>query len=177
MGGISNTITDNSNWIEFNLLLINDINSIRVSKYEYTATGSEITFTIPELIGQTILSFLRTQNYKVITSGSPIGAEVLFNNTSGAFTFASTNPLNTSEYITILAKANNVIIPYTPVDTIYTTVNTYNDMVALLPSDNPTITVKYVVLNDTVYGDGKRREYTHYNNELTYTVMVSELNT
>jgi len=146
-------------------------------KSEYTATGGETSITVTDLIGRTIMLFNRTQPYKVITSGTPTGLQVLFNNTTGSLTFDATYPLNPTEYINILSQSSTPVVPPTPpANYIVRTVNTYNDMLSTLSGDSPTVTIRYIVLNDTVYGDGKRREYTHYNNELTYTVMVSELN-
>ena len=62
-----------------------------VTRYQGTASGSETTITITALINMDILSVVKDGigNCLIITSGTPASKEVLYDVTTGAFTWAT----------------------------------------------------------------------------------------
>lgn len=63
--------------------------SFDVKRYDYTATGAEMFFSDPVLIGRRIIGFFResTPIVGVITSGTPGVKQVLYKSSSGRFEF------------------------------------------------------------------------------------------
>ena len=56
--------------------------------YNFTATGGELGFTNPSLIGKTLLGVFKDGiAYKIITTGTPAPKEVKYTSTTGAFEF------------------------------------------------------------------------------------------
>ena len=69
----------------------------------YVSASYGLTLSVPITVSHTVLLFLRggSPSGGVITSGSPTGAQVLFDNTTGLFTVAAGNEFAAGETITI----------------------------------------------------------------------------
>jgi len=144
------------------------LNENLILKSEYTATGGETTFTIPDLIGREILSIARGVEFKVVT-GTPIGGEVQFNDSTGTFTFSADDPLNELQWVRILSQRTTATtVPST--GTITRTVDSYAEMLAMLAGDNPLFFVEYNIKSDEENGGGTPAKYLHCNNFLNRQV-------
>ena len=147
--------------------LSDTLNAATTRKFEYIATGGETNFTDISLINKIIIGVFRLQPYKVISTGTPANQQVLYNSTTGSFSFKSDNPLAAGEYILIIYQQINSEAIESSV--VRRTLASYAAMVALLPTDNPIIVVEYTILSDETNG-ATLSHYTHYNNNLTFFV-------
>jgi len=57
----------------------------KVIDFNYIATGGETFFSDPELIGRDIVGAFKSQNYRVILSGTPVNQETKYTSASGRF--------------------------------------------------------------------------------------------
>jgi len=146
---------------------VEDLGNYQVLSTSYVGIGGETTFTLPALIGRTILVMFRVMKIKVVNT-APTGTDIQFNNSTGVFTVASDYAINAGEDITILSQSANGSTTDIS-NTIHRQVATYADMQGLLTGDNPTKVIEYTVLADETNG-GVIGHYTHYNNNLTYFV-------
>lgn len=72
----------------------------------YTATGGESSFTDVLLDGVTVLlGFRETDEYNIITSGTPGNQQLKFDSATKTISWDSTNPANAGERFTILFKS------------------------------------------------------------------------
>ena len=71
----------------------------KVIDFNYIATGGETFFSDPALIGRDVVGAFKSQNYRVITSGTPINQETKYTSASGLFEFPL--PFEAGEHILI----------------------------------------------------------------------------
>jgi hypothetical protein len=76
--------------------------SLPTMRLEYTAVGGELTITLPLIIGKNVFSISKDgiERDRIITAGTPINKEVLFNTLTGDLTFGD-GPLSFDEGIVI----------------------------------------------------------------------------
>jgi hypothetical protein len=78
-----------------------------VNTFRYTSTaGGETSITDATLIARThLLAFRTTDEFKIITTGTPGNQEILYNSATGGLSWSADNPLNIGERITFTYKS------------------------------------------------------------------------
>lgn len=73
--------------------------SSTVHTFDYIATGGETTFSDASLVGKNIVGAWKSQSYRVILSGTPLGQETKYTSAAGSFDWPV--ELETGEFVHI----------------------------------------------------------------------------